>query len=63
MTGTVAALAPMLKAPSIEWGQLSPIVLVFAAALARLTRMVACKNAPSAKTKRTPIKAERKRVT
>jgi proton-translocating NADH-quinone oxidoreductase chain N len=34
VTGTVAALAPMLKAPSIEWGQLSPIVLVFAAALA-----------------------------
>ena len=34
MTGTIAALAPTLKAPSIEWGLLSPIVLVFAAALA-----------------------------
>ena len=34
MTGTVTALAPTLRAPSIEWGQLSPMLLVFAAALA-----------------------------
>jgi len=34
VTGTVLALAPTLKAPSIEWSQLSPMLLVFAAALA-----------------------------
>jgi NADH-quinone oxidoreductase subunit N len=34
VTGTVAALAPTITAPHIEWGQLSPILLVFAAALA-----------------------------
>jgi NADH-quinone oxidoreductase subunit N len=34
VTGTVAALAPTIAAPHFEWGQLSPIVLVFAAALA-----------------------------
>jgi proton-translocating NADH-quinone oxidoreductase chain N len=32
VTGTVAALAPVIKAPSIEWSQLSPMLLVFAAA-------------------------------
>ena len=34
MTGTVAALAPTINAPHIEYGQLSPLLLVFAAALA-----------------------------
>jgi proton-translocating NADH-quinone oxidoreductase chain N len=34
VTGTISALAPTLTAPSIEWGQLSPMVLVFGAALA-----------------------------
>jgi proton-translocating NADH-quinone oxidoreductase chain N len=34
VTGTVLALAPTLRAPSIEWSQLSPMLLVFAAALA-----------------------------
>jgi NADH-quinone oxidoreductase subunit N len=34
VTGTVLALAPTLKAPSIEWSQLSPMLLVFAVALA-----------------------------
>ena len=34
MTGTIVSLAPTLKAPSIEWSQLSPMLLVFAAALA-----------------------------
>jgi len=33
VTGTVAALAP-INAPHIEYGQLSPLLLVFAAALA-----------------------------
>jgi NADH-quinone oxidoreductase subunit N len=34
VTGTVAALAPTINAPHIEYGQLSPLLLVFAAALA-----------------------------
>ena len=34
MTGTVTALAPMIATPHIEYGQLSPILLVFAVALA-----------------------------
>jgi len=34
VTGTLAAVAPTIVAPSIEWGQLSPIWLVFAAGLA-----------------------------
>ena len=34
MTGTVTALAPTITAPHIEYGQLSPILLVFAVALA-----------------------------
>jgi proton-translocating NADH-quinone oxidoreductase chain N len=34
VTGTVAALAPTITAPHIEYGQLSPLLLVFAAALA-----------------------------
>jgi proton-translocating NADH-quinone oxidoreductase chain N len=35
VTGTVVALAPTtIAAPHIEWGQLSPMLLVFAAALA-----------------------------
>src|SRR3984957_3199162 len=34
VTGTLAAAAPTITAPSIEWGQLSPIWLVFVAALA-----------------------------
>ncbi|MGH3395849.1 MAG: NADH-quinone oxidoreductase subunit NuoN [Streptosporangiaceae bacterium] len=34
MTGTLAAVAPTISAPSIEWGQLSPIWLVFVAGLA-----------------------------
>ncbi len=33
MTGTVAALAPTITAPRIEWSQLSPILLVFGAAI------------------------------
>jgi NADH-quinone oxidoreductase subunit N len=34
VTGTLAAVAPTIKPPSIEWGQLSPMLLVFGAALA-----------------------------
>jgi proton-translocating NADH-quinone oxidoreductase chain N len=34
VTGTVGALAPAIAAPSIEWSQLSPMLLVFGAALA-----------------------------
>jgi NADH-quinone oxidoreductase subunit N len=34
VTGIAAAAAPALTAPRIEWGQLSPVLLVFAAALA-----------------------------
>jgi proton-translocating NADH-quinone oxidoreductase chain N len=34
VTGTVTALAPTITAPHIEYGQLSPILLVFAVALA-----------------------------
>ncbi|HYK26996.1 MAG TPA: NADH-quinone oxidoreductase subunit NuoN [Streptosporangiaceae bacterium] len=34
MTGTVAAIAPTIPTPSIEWSLLSPMLLVFAAALA-----------------------------
>ncbi len=34
MTGTTVALVPTIAAPSIEWSQLSPMLLVFAAALA-----------------------------
>ena len=34
MTGTLAAAAPTITAPSIEWSQLSPIWLVFVAGLA-----------------------------
>ncbi len=34
MTGTVLAAAPGITAPHIEWSQLSPMLLVFAAALA-----------------------------
>ena len=34
MTGTAVALAPAIAAPRIEWSQLSPMLLVFAAALA-----------------------------
>ena len=33
MTGTVAAAAPTIAAPHIEWSLLSPMLLVFAAAL------------------------------
>jgi proton-translocating NADH-quinone oxidoreductase chain N len=33
VTGTVAALAPVVSAPHIEYGQLSPMLLVFAAAI------------------------------
>jgi NADH-quinone oxidoreductase subunit N len=33
VTSTVVALAPIIKAPHIEYGQLSPMLLVFAAAL------------------------------
>jgi len=33
VTGTLAAVAPTIPAPNIEWSQLSPILLVFAAAL------------------------------
>ena len=34
MTGIVAAAAPTIAAPHIEWSLLSPMLLVFAAALA-----------------------------
>jgi proton-translocating NADH-quinone oxidoreductase chain N len=34
VTGNVAAAAPLIAAPSIEWSQLSPMLLVFGAALA-----------------------------
>ncbi len=34
MTATTAALAPVIAAPHFEWGQLSPMLLVFGAALA-----------------------------
>ncbi len=33
MTGIVAAAAPTIAAPHIEWSLLSPMLLVFAAAL------------------------------
>jgi NADH-quinone oxidoreductase subunit N len=33
VTGTVAALAPTITAPHIQYGELSPMLLVFAAAL------------------------------
>ena len=33
MTGIVAAAAPTIAAPSFEWSLLSPMLLVFAAAL------------------------------
>ena len=34
MTGTLAAAAPVIPAPQIEYGQLSPMLLVFGAAIA-----------------------------
>ena len=34
MSATTAALAPTIAAPHFEWGQLSPMLLVFAAAIA-----------------------------
>jgi len=34
VTGTLAAAGPTISAPSIEWGQLSPMLAVFAAAIA-----------------------------
>ena len=34
MTGTLAAVAPTIPAPSIEYGQLSPMLVVFGAAIA-----------------------------
>jgi proton-translocating NADH-quinone oxidoreductase chain N len=33
VTGTLAAVAPTIKPPNIEWSQLSPMLLVFGAAL------------------------------
>jgi len=34
VTGTIAALAPNIPTPKIEYGQLSPMLLVFGAAVA-----------------------------
>ena len=34
MTGVLAAAGPTISAPSIEWGQLSPMLVVFGAAIA-----------------------------
>ena len=34
MSGTLASLAPVIPAPKIEWGQLSPMLLVFGVATA-----------------------------
>jgi NADH-quinone oxidoreductase subunit N len=34
VTGSIAALAPVIRAPKIEYGQLSPMLLVFGAAVA-----------------------------